>query len=129
VTVRTRRPAGFTLIELVVVLAIVGLLASLAMPRFSAGLERSKETVLRQNLAALRSAIDQYRADTGALPQSLDDLVARRYLREVPLDPVTEARTTWVPVPAPADAEQQGVFDVRSGAPGTSSDGSPYSDW
>lgn len=126
---RPRRIAGFTLIELIVVLAIVGLLASLAMPRFAAGIDRSKETVLRQNLAALRSALDQYRADRGVLPTSLEDLVSRRYLRDIPLDPITEARGTWVAVPAPADADTQGIFDVRSGATSTALDGTSYSDW
>jgi len=124
-----RRIAGFTLIELIVVLAIVGLLASLALPRFTAGIDRSKETVLRQNLAALRSALDQYRADRGVLPASLEDLVSRRYLRDIPLDPITEARGTWVAVPAPPDADMQGIFDVRSGATTTALDGTSYSDW
>lgn len=126
---RLRRVTGFTLIELVVVLAIVGLLTSLALPRFSAGLDRSKESVLRQNLAAIRSALDQYRADRASLPARLDDLVSSRYLRDIPLDPVTESRESWVIVPAPADADQQGIFDVRSGASGKALDGSSYSDW
>lgn len=124
-----RRTAGFTLIELVVVLAIVGLLASLAMPRFAAGVDRSKESVLRQNLSALRHALDQYKADRGALPGSLEELVAGRYLRSIPLDPITESRATWVVVASPPDADMQGVFDVRSGATGTGLDGTPYSDW
>lgn len=126
---RVRRVSGFTLIELVVVLAIVGLLTSLALPRFSAGLDRSKESVLRQNLAAIRSALDQYRADRATLPARLDDLVTSRYLRDIPLDPVTESRESWVIVPAPQDADQPGVYDVRSGAPGKALDGSSYSDW
>ena len=124
-----RRVTGFTLIELVVVLAIVGLLTSLALPGFSAGLDRSKESVLRQNLAAIRSALDQYRADRASLPVRLDDLVSSRYLRDIPLDPVTESRESWVIVSAPADADQQGIFDVRSGASGKALDGSSYSDW
>lgn len=124
------RPAnGFTLIELIVVLAIVGLLASLAMPRFVAGIERSKESVLRHNLAALRSAIDQYRADRGALPATLEDLVTARYLRAVPIDPLTELSASWVVVAPPPDAGAAGVFDVRSGAPGKALDGSVYADW
>jgi len=126
---RAPRFAGFTLIELVVVLAIVGLLASLALPRFVAGIDRSKETVLRQNLAAIRAALDQYQADRDALPSGLADLVGARYLRDIPLDPITEARDTWVVVPAPMDAKLQGVVDVRSGASGKALDGTAYSDW
>jgi general secretion pathway protein G len=84
---------------------------------------------LRQNLAAIRSALDQYRADRASLPVRLDDLVSSRYLRDIPLDPVTESRESWVIVSAPADADQQGIFDVRSGASGKALDGSSYSDW
>ncbi len=125
-----RTGSGFTLIELIVVLAIVGLLISIAVPRFVGGVDRSREAVLRQNLSAMRSAIDQYRADTGTSPASLDDLVSRRYLREVPLDPITDARTTWVVVEPPADSSAAGgVYDVRSGAPGKAYDGSVYSEW
>lgn len=124
-----RPVGGFTLIELVVVLAIVGLLTSLALPRFSAGLDRSKEAVLRQNLAAIRSALDQYRADRASAPTRLDDLVSSRYLRDIPLDPMTDSRESWLIVPAPSDADQQGIFDVRSGATGKALDGSSFSDW
>jgi general secretion pathway protein G len=120
---------GFTLIELVVVLAVVGLLVSLALPRFGASVERSREVVLRQNLAAIRDALDQFNADTGARAQTLDDLVSRRYLREIPLDPLTESRTSWIVVPVPEDSGTAGVFDVRSAALGEASDGTRFGDW
>lgn len=120
---------GFTLIELVVVMAVIGLLLSLALPRFATSVDRSKEAVLRQNLAALRGALDQYYADTGARPQTLAELVTRRYLRDIPLDPITDQRDTWIVVEPPADAATGGVFDVRSGAPGSSHDGTAYRDW
>jgi general secretion pathway protein G len=120
---------AFTLIELVVVLAVVGLLLSIALPRFAASVDRTKEAVLRQNLAAMRGAIEQYRADIGSRPRSLEDLVVRRYLRDIPIDPLTDTRSTWIVVAPPDDAQDAGVFDVRSGAIGAGSDGTPYKDW
>ncbi|MBL8288685.1 MAG: prepilin-type N-terminal cleavage/methylation domain-containing protein [Rubrivivax sp.] len=101
---------GFTLIELVVVMALVGLLLSIAAPRFLGSIDKGRENVRRQNIAALRGAIDQFRADSGRYPETLDELVARRYLREVPLDPVTE-RSDWRIVP-PQEPEK-GVYDVQ----------------
>jgi general secretion pathway protein G len=123
------RPFGFTLIELIVVLAIIGLLLSLAAPRFSTGVDRSKEAVLRQNLKTIRSALDQYHADSGKHAEDLQTLVKHRYLREVPLDPIVESSTEWVLVPPPADAGAAGVYDVRSSAKGKGTDGSAYADW
>jgi general secretion pathway protein G len=126
---RGLRRFGFTLIELIVVLAIIGLLLSLAAPRFSTGVDRSKEAVLRQNLKTIRGALDQYHADSGKYAEDLQMLVSKRYLREVPLDPIVESRTEWVLVPAPSDSGSNGVFDVRSSAKGKASDGSAYADW
>ena len=120
---------GFTLIELIVVLALIALLLSIAAPRFSTGVERAEEAVLRQNLKAIRSALDQYLADTGRHPEDLQALVDARYLREVPLDPVVDSHSAWVIVAPPADAQTAGVFDVRSSAQGRASDGSVYADW
>jgi len=109
----TRRAAarrGFTLIELVVVMTLIGLLLSIAAPRFLGSVDKGRENVRRQNIAVLRGAIDQFRADSGRFPETLDELVARRYLREVPMDPVTE-RSDWRVVPPPEP--DKGVYDVQ----------------
>ena len=119
---------GFTLIELLVVLAIVGTLLSLAAPRYFSSIDRSKEAVLRENLYQLRDAIGKYYADKGKYPESLDALAADKYLRKVPLDPITDSSTTWV-VLAPEDPQKGGVFDVKSGAQGKASDGSEFARW
>jgi len=121
--------SGFTLIELIVVLAILATLLTLAVPRYFASVERSKEAVLKQNLSTLRDALDQFHSDTGKYPETLDELVSRRYLRKPPLDPITESATTWVIVSPPADSKSTGIYDVKSGASGNASDGSAYADW
>jgi general secretion pathway protein G len=127
---RARALRGFTLIELIVVMAIVALLASIAAPRYFASLNKSKETALHQSLVTMRDAIDQYAADKGRYPDSLQDLAAARYLREVPEDPLTASRETWVELPPPADMQASGrLWDVRSGAAGRSADGRLYADW
>lgn len=118
---------GFTLIELVIVMAIVALLLTLAAPRYFSSLERSKETVLRSNLAAVRDALDKFYGDTGKYPERLDVLVEKKYLRSLPVDPITENSTSWVIVP-PEDPEKGGVFDIRSGAEGKTADGVAYKD-
>jgi general secretion pathway protein G len=115
---------GFTLIELLVVLAIVAALVSIAAPRYLHRVDLAKETVLKSDLAAMRDALDKFFADTGRYPESLEELVARRYLRDVPRDPITESSETWVLVDPPA--AEQGVYDVRSGAPGATHDGQAY---
>lgn len=118
---------GFTLIELLVVLAIIATLLTLAVPRYFQHVERSKEAVLRENLATVRDAIDQYHADTGAWPASLETLVEKRYLRRLPPDPITESTDSWQIVAPPDDGT--GVYDLRSGAEGAALDGSAYADW
>lgn len=124
------RSRGFTLIELIVVMAIVALLASIVAPRYFASLAKSKETALQQSLVTMRDAIDQYAADKGRYPDSLQDLAAARYLRQVPEDPLTGSRETWVELSPPADMQAAGrVWDVRSGAAGRSADGRLYADW
>jgi general secretion pathway protein G len=119
---------GFTLIELLIVLAIVGTLLTIALPRYFGSIDRSKEAVLKENLYQMREAISRYHADKGRYPESLESLTADKYLRKVPLDPVTESAATWVIV-RPEDPEQGGVYDVRSGAPGKGRDGSEYQQW
>ena len=126
---RGRATAGFTLIELIVVMAIVALLASLAAPRYFDSVERARERVLMQNLNVLRDAIDKFYADTGAYPASLGDLSTRRYVRRVPEDPLTGSDATWVVVGPPTASGVSGVYDVHSGSPGVSLDGTPYASW
>jgi general secretion pathway protein G len=119
---------GFTLIELLVALAVVALLLSIAVPRYFGGISRAEEAVLKENLLLMRDAIDKHYADTGKYPAALEELATRKYLRAIPPDPITQSALSWVQVP-PADAAQDGVFDVRSSAPGTGSDGKPYAQW
>jgi len=119
---------GFTLVELLVVMAIIALLLTLAVPRYFNHLESSRDTILRQDLAVMRDAIDKYHGDRGRYPDSLDELVNARYLRAVPVDPVTERADTWQIV-APSGDAAGAVYDIRSGAPGTAVDGSPYAEW
>lgn len=125
---RNSTQRGFTLIELLVVLAIIGTLLSLALPRYNGSVDKSKEAVLRQNVATLRDAIDKFHGDTGKYPQSLDDLVEKQYLRRIPLDPVTNSEKTWITVPS-EDADDPGVMDVKSGASGKSRTGQLFQDW
>jgi general secretion pathway protein G len=122
------RRAGFTLIELLVVMAIVATLLTLALPRYFGSLDKSKEAVLKENLFQMREAISRYYADKGKYPESLDGLAAEKYLRKVPLDPITESAATWLLV-QPEDPQKSGVYDVRSGAPGKGRDGSEFSQW
>ena len=119
---------GFTLIELLVVLAIVATLLTLALPRYFGSVDKSKEAVLKENLFQLRDAISRYHADKGRYPDTLDALATDKYLRKVPLDPITDSTATWIPV-RPDDPQRSGVFDVRSGAPGKASDGTEYAQW
>lgn len=121
---------GFTLIELIVVMAIVALLAGIAAPRYFASLDRAKANSLRSSLAVMRDALDKYAADKGRYPDSLEQLVQDRYLRAVPEDPLTGSAQSWVTQAPPAEAEIGGqVGDVRSGAAGKAPDGSLYADW
>lgn len=122
---RQQSTGGFTLIELLVVLAVISLLLSLAVPRYYGQLQAAKETVLRENLRQLREITQRFYGDTGRYPESLRELVDRRYLLRLPEDPVTESSQTWIIVPPPAGLPGQ-VYDLRSGAPGEDSDGRPY---
>jgi general secretion pathway protein G len=122
------RARGFTLIELLVVLGIVALLLTLAVPRFFPSIDSAKDTILADNLRNTRAVIDQYYSDTGRYPDSLDQLVEKKYIRAVPLDPLTESSTTWIVVP-PEDGTKGSVFSIKSGAPGNDRNGKPYADW
>lgn len=123
-----RRCLAFTLIELLVVLAIVATLLAIVTPRYYHSLDTAKEAVLKENLATLRQVIDKYYGDRGKYPDNLDALVARKYLRKIPVDPLTDSADTWVIVP-PANAEMGAVFDIHSGGTGTGSDGREYREW
>lgn len=124
-----RRPArGFTLIELLVVLAILGLLLSLASPKYFRSVDASKETVLLENLRITRQAIDHFYGDRGRYPESLDELVGRRYLRAVPVDPLLDSKTNWLLLPPPQGLEGR-VADLKSRAPGVGRNGRPYAQW
>jgi general secretion pathway protein G len=125
---RTRTGRGYTLIELLVVMAILATLLSIAVPRYVASVDRAREAALRTDLRLLREAIDRHRADTGRLPETLQRLAEARYLRSVPIDPLTDSAATWLVVPHP-DGATPGVYDVRSGAPGLSLDGTAYASW
>jgi general secretion pathway protein G len=123
-----RSQNGFTLIELLVVLGIVALLLTLAVPRFFPSIDKTRETILADNLRNTREVIGQYYSDTGRYPDSLEQLVEKKYLRTLPLDPLTESSDTWITVP-PEDGIGGGVYDIRSGAPGVDRSGKPYADW
>src|SRR5690242_8855180 len=120
---------GFTLIELMVVLTVLALLLTIAVPKYFAHLEKAKEATLKQDLVVMRDAIDKFHGDKGRYPDQLDELVSARYIRNIPVDPMTDSASTWRVVP-PTDTEAKGaVYDIKSGADGKSADGTPYSDW
>lgn len=120
---------GFTLIEILVVMVIIATLLSLVAPRYFEAVDRAKESTLKHDLIIMREAVDKYYSDTGVYPNSLEDLVQRRYLRALPEDPVTGRTDTWIFSP-PEDISIQGaIYDIHSGAEGASSDGSNYADW
>jgi len=119
---------GFTLIELLVVMAIVATLLALAVPRYYGSVRRAEEATLKQNLALLRDAIDKHYADTGRYPDALQDLVGKRYLRQVPLDPVTGQADSWTVV-APPPPQPGRVYDVKSGSEATAIDGTAFNTW
>src|SRR5690349_22103205 len=128
-----RSLAGFTLIELLIVMSIIVILVSIAIPLYQKSLIRTKESVLKNNLMALRTVIDEYTYDKQKAPQSLQDLVQEGYLREVPRDPMTDSNTTWRIVMEDAtqsvNQTEPGIFDVHSGSDRMGLDGTPYSDW
>jgi general secretion pathway protein G len=129
-TVSGDKRRGFTLIELLVVMAIIATLLSIAVPRYFSHLDRTREAALRETLFVVRDAIDKFHADTGHYPAELNELVTKRYLRKLPIDPVSESTETWVIVPPPAESasssEATGVWDIQSGAGGEER---PYASW
>jgi general secretion pathway protein G len=128
-----KQDAGFTLMELMIVMMIIGVLATLAIPSFVGAVKSAKEAVLKEDLRVMRSAIDAYTMDKQKAPQSLDDLVQDGYLKVIPQDPMTKARDTWVTDTSDSlhtlDQTEPGIDDVHSGSQETGTDGQPYSTW
>ena len=124
---------GFTLVEILIVMSIIGILVSVAIPIYTRSITRTKESVLKSNLFTLRTVIDEYTYDKQKAPQSLEDLVSEGYLREVPYDPITGSNTSWriemEEAGQSVDQNQPGIYDVRSGSEQTSLEGTPYSEW
>ncbi len=125
---KSGRGWGFTLIELLTVMAIIALLLALALPRYFGHIEKSREVILKQDLAAMRDAIDKFHGDKGRYPESLNELVDSHYLRSVPVDPITETPNAWITV-SPTSDEAGTVYDIKSGAPGKAKDGTAYGEW
>jgi general secretion pathway protein G len=128
-----RRRAGFTLLELMVVLSLIFTLAAVAFATYRNTVQRGREAVLKEDLFRMRDAIDQHYADKGKYPMSLEELVSAGYLRQIPRDPLTESDQTWETIPAEPDPSnptvELGIYNVRSGAQGTALDGTPYNEW
>ena len=127
------RSRGFTLIEMLIVMTLIVVLASVGMIAYQTSVQRGREAVLKEDLFRMRDAIDQYYADKGKYPADLNELVASSYLRRIPTDPITRSSETWQAIPAEPDPNnptaEPGVYDVKSGAETTAIDGSKYSDW
>ena len=129
----SRAASGFTIIELLVVLSIIVILATMGMTQYRQSVIYSREAVLREDLFRMHDAIDQYYADKGTYPSTLDALVSDGYLRKIPEDPFTKSNSTWQTVPAEPDPNnptaEAGVYDVKSGSDATAIDGSKYAEW
>ena len=128
-----RARGGFTLVEMIIVMTIVSILVSMAVPMYQKSILRTRESVLRNNLFTMRMVLDEYTYDKQKAPQALEDLVSEGYLREVPYDPITGSNTTWriemEEAGQSVDQNQPGIYDVRSGSEQTSLEGTPYSEW
>ena len=119
---------GFTLIELMVVMTVIALLISIAVPRYFHSVEQAKEATLKQSLSVMRVAIDKFYGDNDRYPSSISELVTKKYIRAVPVDPITESTETWV-TQSPNLDTTGAVFDIKSGATGTAKDGTAYAEW
>jgi general secretion pathway protein G len=132
-TLTRRSQAGFTLVELLVVIALISILAAMAVVQHRNSVQRTQEATLKTNLFRMRDAIDQYYADKGKYPSSLDTLVSEQYIRRIPVDPFTNSADSWQTVPAEPDpanpSAEPGIYDVKSGAQGTALDGTNFADW
>ena len=119
---------GFTLVELLVVLSILALLLTLAVPKYFTSIEKAKDATLKQDLNTLRESLDKYYADNGQYPKTLDDLVEHKYIRKLPIDPITEKNNTWIFTPPDPPLEGD-IYDIHSGSKGVAKDGTRYEDW
>ena len=134
-TLRRHRTRGFTLIELMIVISIILILVSVALPAYNQSITRARESVLRQNLFTLRSLISQYTLDKQKAPQSLDDLVSAGYLKQLPVDPTSGRTDTWVPdqeegtITSIDEQDEGGIIDVHTGSQAVGSDGTAYNTW
>ncbi|HKR60623.1 MAG TPA: type II secretion system protein [Pyrinomonadaceae bacterium] len=128
---RASQRSGFTLLELMIVITIVIILAAIALPQYQRTILQTRESVLRQDLYSMRKLLDQYAADKGKLPQSLDDLISEHYMREMPVDPITGEKDWAVETGEDPNSTsgEQGVINIRSASPDTSTEGTPYSEW
>jgi general secretion pathway protein G len=124
-----KKQSGYTLIELMIVMSIIGILATIALPNFQKSIIRAKEASLRNSLFILRDVIDQYYADHGAFPESLEVLEEEKYIRAVPEDPLTKSATSWIIIPPEGDDDVGSVYDVHSGSNLVSLNGVPYNEW
>ena len=128
-----RNRKGFTLIELMIVVSIIGILAAIAVPNYKLGIIKAREAVLRENLYSIRTSIDQYYADQGKYPDGLSEMVEKKYLRVLPTDPFTTKNDTWVIVapPAPTDGSkvEGSLYDIHSGSNLVSTNGTSYNEW
>jgi general secretion pathway protein G len=124
----TKKSRGFTLIELMVVMTVIALLIMIAVPRYFNSVEKAKEATLKQSLSVMRVAIDKFYGDNDRYPSTIKELVTKKYIRAVPVDPITESTETWV-TQAPSIDTSNAVFDIKSGASGTAKDGTAYAEW